>query len=135
MSEVETAPRKLASKPANDPAIFAVRGTAHLDTSGQEPPAAPQFEGPVQWEEFLRFPGPLDGYIVAGRLNAEGVPTLVAVDPLALAFSRPSAIWVPRHLIHRARWILAWSVPSEAELTYLATGELASEPGPGEGSR
>jgi hypothetical protein len=39
MSEVEAVPRKLASQP--------------------------QFEGPVQWEEFLRFPGPLDGYIVS----------------------------------------------------------------------
>jgi hypothetical protein len=128
MVEVESAPTKLASPlpAANDSATFAVRGTPSADASGFEPPPTPQLDGPIQWERFLNFPGPLEGYIVAGRLNGEGVPTIVEVDALALTFARSSLVWVPRHLIHRARWILAWSPASEAELTFLATGELGA---------
>jgi len=35
-----------------------------------------------------------------------------------------SMVLVPRELAHRARWVLSWPAPSDAELTFLATGEL-----------
>ena len=33
---------------------------------------------------------------------------------------------IPEWSIQRARWVLAWPAPSEAELIFLATGEMAS---------
>ena len=72
----------------------------------------------------MRFQSPLDAYIVAGRLNVEGVPTVVLSFP-AVDFSGTAEILVPRHLAHRARWVLAWPPMSEEELNFLATGEIA----------
>jgi hypothetical protein len=75
------------------------------------------------WRQFARYPNYLAAHIVAGLLENEGVPTVVesfGVFPGADS----SAIWVPKELMHRARWILALSPPSDAELLFLATGEL-----------
>ena len=71
----------------------------------------------------MRFPGPLEAHIVAGRLNVEGVPTVV-LSALAVDFSNTAEILVPRHLMHRARWVLAWPPVPEEELQFLATGEI-----------
>jgi hypothetical protein len=71
----------------------------------------------------MRFSGPLDAHIVAGRLNVEGVPTIV-LSALGLDSSSNAEILVPHSLLHRARWLLAWPPVSEEELLYLATGEI-----------
>lgn len=74
---------------------------------------------------FARYPNYLATHIVAGLLENEGVPTLVEFfAPFPVTDS--SAIWVPKELLHRARWILAWPPPTEAELLFLATGEFLS---------
>ena len=39
-----------------------------------------------------------------------------------------SIVWVPRELVRRARWILSWPAPTEAELTFLAVGSWDSLP-------
>ena len=73
----------------------------------------------------MRFFMPLDAHIVAGRLNAEGVPTIV-LTVLGLDSTNNAEILVPRALMHRARWVLAWPPVPEEELLYLATGEMGS---------
>lgn len=85
----------------------------------------------VLWEKFMRFPGPLEAQIVAGRLNIEGVPTIVLSSP-AVDFSITAEILVPRPLMHRARWVLAWPPMPEEELAFLATGQIG--PAESEGS-
>jgi hypothetical protein len=71
----------------------------------------------------MRDLGPLEAHIVAGRLNAEGVPTLV-LEAWRLHSTMRAEILVPRHLMHRANWVMAWPPVSEAELVFLATGEI-----------
>ena len=80
----------------------------------------------VHWERFMRFLGPLEAQIVAGRLNVEGVPTIVLSSP-AVDFSNTAEILVPRLLMHRARWVLAWPPVSEEELAFLATGQIGGK--------
>ena len=75
------------------------------------------------WRRFARYPNYLAAHIVAGLLENEGVPTVVESWG-SFPGADSSAIWVPKELMHRARWILALSPPSDAELLFLATGEL-----------
>ena len=78
------------------------------------------------WQRFERYSNHITASIVAGRLEADGVPTIVeAASAFPGVFC--ATIWVPKDLMHRARWVLAWPVPSDSELTFLATGELLSE--------
>ena len=110
--------------------ISGVSSMSHLDAPSiavvAEPPwpATPQ-SLPIEWEEFDRHPNYLAAHIVAGLLENEGVPTIVESSS-AFPGTLFSAIWVPKHLLHRARWILAWPAPSDAELLFLATGEFPS---------
>jgi len=114
------------SSVAIDPAIRSVRGVAELgprDASAEPPwPEVPSGEE-SRWERFMRFPGPLEAHIVAGRLNVEGVPTLV-LSALGVDLSSSAEILVPHHLVHRAHWVLAWPPLSDEELLFLATGEI-----------
>jgi hypothetical protein len=76
-----------------------------------------------EWHRFARYSNFLAACIVAGLLENEGVPTIVESNG-SFPDTETSAIWVPKVLMHRARWILAFPPPTEAELTFLATGEL-----------
>jgi hypothetical protein len=95
----------------------------HPELAAPRPPwpASSQFH--AHWEEFARFPNYWEGYVLAGLLRSEDVPAkVISLWPVFDAGS--STVFVPRELMHRARWVLAWPAPSEAELTFLATGEL-----------
>jgi hypothetical protein len=111
---------------ANDPVVRSVRGVVELGprVAAAEPPwpELPSDQEGV-WERFMRFPGPWEAHIVAGRLNVEGVPIIV-LSALAFDLSNAAEILVPRHLMHRARWVLAWPAVPEEELQFLATGEI-----------
>lgn len=76
----------------------------------------------LEWECFADFPNLWAAYIVAGLLENEGVPTYIDSNSV---FSY-ATVFVPKPLAHRARWILALQPPTEAELIFLATGELPS---------
>jgi hypothetical protein len=92
----------------------------------------PVFPAPVgggwrEWERFSRYRNDLDAHIIAGLLENEGVPTII--EPLGVSVDATSRcmLWVPKELLHRARWILAWPPPTDAELIFLATRELLAE--------
>ena len=113
------------TSPADDPLVRSVRVVAPgpSDAAAKPPwPEIPPYRE-VQWERFMRFPGPLEAHIVAGRLKVEGVPTVVLTAP-GLELSFTAEILVPEHLLHRARWVLAWPPAPEEELLFLATGEI-----------
>ena len=84
-------------------------------------PSQPEY---VHWEEFERYPHCWMGHIIGGLLENEGVPVIVELLWPGPDLRSYSVVYVPRELMHRARWILAWSPSSEAELTFLATGEM-----------
>ena len=93
------------------------------------PPASTFYR---HWEEFARFASVWEGHILAGLLRSEDVPAkLIFLWP---SFDTGfSMVLVPRELLHRARWVLSWPAPSEAELAFLATGELVSSEATGGG--
>src|SRR5262245_43559964 len=95
-----------------------------VSTAAAEPPwPSPSQVDFDDWRRFARYPNYLAAHIVAGLLENEGVPTVVESYGV-FPGSDTSAIVVPKALLHRARWILALSPPSDAELLFLATGEL-----------
>jgi hypothetical protein len=99
-----------------------------VSTGAAEPVwPSPSSATQLTWERFARYPNYVAAEIVAGLLENEGVPVLVesiGVFPDTTSFS---TIWVRKELAHRARWILAWAPPAEAELIFLPTGELSAE--------
>lgn len=117
--------RGVSAQPLGDPP-GAVAAMAQLEVSAAaaEPPWPTQPQVDFRdWRRFARYPNYLVAHIVAGLLENEGVPTIVESYG-AFPGADTSAIWVPKELLHRARWILALSPPSDAELLFLATGEL-----------
>jgi hypothetical protein len=80
---------------------------------------------PTEWVAFERYANYLLAQIVAGLLENEGVPAIVACWTAFPGFAS-ALIWIPKPLIHRARWIIALPPPTDAELLFLATGELCS---------
>ena len=83
----------------------------------------------TDWVRFASYFNALEAHIVAGNLVANGVPCVV--EPIG-QFPGIAAcgIWVPRLLAHRARWVLSWPPLTDAELTFLATGELTDSETP-----
>jgi hypothetical protein len=62
--------------------------------------------------------------VLASFLQSEGVPTIVRDRSAVPGLEQGTAVLVPVALLHRAKWLIAHEPPSEAELAYLATGEL-----------
>jgi hypothetical protein len=81
----------------------------------------------ASWQSLMTVFDTLSAQVVAERLNAEGVPTRVQTDSAILGAARMCDILVPAELLHRAQWLLASSQFSDAELSYLATGQLGSD--------
>ena len=79
------------------------------------------------WESLMTVFDTLSAQVLAARLNGEGVPTRVQTDSPIFGVARTCEIFVPTDLLHRARWLLASSQFSDAELSYLATGRLGSD--------
>ena len=82
---------------------------------------------PGPWTCFASFRNYIAAYIVAGRLEFEGVPAIVVTVGSSYDGTSAASILVPQELLHRARWLIAWPAPSDAELTFLAIGELSTD--------
>lgn len=80
-----------------------------------------------EWQPILVFESRGTADAVATILESEDVPTQVYAGRLALGLDADFALAVPVSLVHRARWVLKASEFDDAELTYLATGELPEE--------
>ena len=76
------------------------------------------------WEAFRAFLDKGIAVALAARLESEGVPTRLEARRLENALDSHFVVYVAKKLAHRARWILAQLPPEEAEVFYLATGEL-----------
>ena len=79
------------------------------------------------WQPFLRFASRGSAEAVAVVLDAERVPTLLVAGSVVAGVDADFVLAVPAALAHRARWVLAQSDFTDAELEFLATGELGSD--------
>lgn len=61
---------------------------------------------------------------LAGMLKAEGVPAVVRIISPVPGIIEEVQIHVPASLAHRARWLINSSKVTDAELNFVATGEL-----------
>lgn len=94
-----------------------------------EPPWAPAPQtNRIEWEVFAVYPHHLAAHIASGLLENESLPTIITAWT-AFPGVASATLCVPKHLMHRARWIEALLPPSDAELSFLATGELLPDEG------
>lgn len=77
-----------------------------------------------EWELFQTFTDVGSAEVMCAWLLSEEVPARVDTRSLESSLEMQYRLWVPRDLLHRARWVIAQSGPTEAELEYLATGKL-----------
>lgn len=113
---------------SRSPGILSSAVHTEASSDAIEPPIpAPVGGGWREWERFSWYQNDLNAHIAAGLLQNEGVPTIIESVGVSVDATSPCTLWVPKELLHRARWILAWPPPTHAELIFLATGELVAE--------
>jgi len=76
------------------------------------------------WQTVASLSDVPSAQVLAQRLIFEGVSARVMSDPQLLGEGRNCEVQVPRVLAHRARWLMSQAQFTDAELTFLATGEL-----------
>ena len=76
------------------------------------------------WILFKSFSEKTTVDVVAARLEDDGVPTLIK-SKLVAGVVGDFRIFVPSDLLHRARWLIPEAELTDAELDYLATGDLS----------
>lgn len=77
-----------------------------------------------QWEIVATLFDAPSAHAMLTLFERQGVPVNIVGDSPLLGEVRRCEILVPSTLAHRARWLLAQPNFSDAELTFLATGEL-----------
>ena len=83
-----------------------------------------------EWQRFRYFSCRVAVQVVSDALWDGEVPNRIEIAHETTGFEGDIVIVVPKRLLHRARWLISDSTMTEAELTYLATGELPyREPG------
>lgn len=70
----------------------------------------------------------LEARVMAGLLESESVQVMVRNEGAVPGLESGTQVLVPAALLHRARWLLAQALPTEAELTELATQQLPRDP-------
>jgi hypothetical protein len=78
------------------------------------------------WECFAVYHDELAAEVVAGYLRRNDCPAQIA-GRAGAALEPGVRVIVPGELLHRARWLWAQADLTEAELEYLATGELPGD--------
>lgn len=79
-----------------------------------------------EWPIIAEMPNFAEAEVIKLLLEIENVPTKIE---LSESINPHSGVYVmvESHLVHRARWILKDKGISEAELNFLATGELTQD--------
>jgi hypothetical protein len=78
-----------------------------------------------EWQPFQTFSDRGSAEVLVVVLGSEGVPARVESSNLVAGIESRYCVLVPTSLVHRANWVLADSDLTDAELDYLATGELS----------
>ena len=85
----------------------------------------------LEWQLFETLTDLGSAKVRIAVLEREGVPARLVSNRLALGLEEGYHVFVPANLLHRAKWVSSQSRLSDAELDYLATGELTDR-GPNE---
>jgi hypothetical protein len=83
----------------------------------------------LEWQVVETFSDVASGHVIVTLFNREGLPAKLILGNPLLGDANGCEIRVPREMAHRARWILSQAEFTDAELTYLATGELGGTEG------
>jgi hypothetical protein len=80
-----------------------------------------------EWELFRTFPerGPAEA--MRAWLDCEEIPCVIEARALENAIEGKFFLFVAKKLAHRARWVVAQLPPTDAELDFLATGNLPGQ--------
>jgi len=78
----------------------------------------------IEWVFLTSAPNGPCAQALAGSLQAHGVATRIEPGSDLLGDVGPCGIFVELALVHRGRWRLKLGEFSEAELEFLATGQL-----------
>ena len=81
----------------------------------------------LTWEVVATLPDVASAHVLATMIRGEGVPAMVITDSSLLGEARRSDVRVPQELARRARWLMSQAKFTDAELTFLATGELGGD--------
>ena len=77
--------------------------------------------------QVATFDEEVSAEVLAGMLRSEGVPAEVrSISPLP-GIVDEVRLYVPTSLAHRARWLMNSSTISDAELDFVATGQLNTD--------
>ena len=79
------------------------------------------------WDYIATFEDEISAEAFAGSLRTEGVPAKVIVQSHVPGLVNDVKVKVPASLAHRARFLMNSLKPTNAELTYAATGELGND--------
>ena len=79
------------------------------------------------WDVVATVPDVQSAHVLLVLLRTEGVPAEVLSDTPLLGEARRCEIRVPSEMAHRARWLISGAQFTDAELTFLATGELGGD--------
>lgn len=79
---------------------------------------------PRTWEQFEVVGDAASAELLAGRLRVDGVPAKVESQSPIPGLNEGFRVLIPAGMAQHARSIVASAQPSEAELIYLATGQL-----------
>jgi hypothetical protein len=78
----------------------------------------------LAWEVVATLPDVASAHVLATMIRGEGVPAMVVTDSSLLGEARRSDVRVPPGLARRAHWLMSQAQFTDAELMFLATGEL-----------
>jgi hypothetical protein len=81
----------------------------------------------LAWEVVATLPDVASAHVLATMIRGEGVPAMVVTDSFLLGEARRSDVRVPPGLVRRAHWLMSQAQFTDAELTFLATGELGGD--------
>jgi hypothetical protein len=82
------------------------------------------------WQLLITISDVPSAHAFAEVLAAEGIEARVDSDASVLGQAAPCRIYVDAAQMHRARWALSQRRFSDAELTFLSTGELPADGNP-----
>jgi hypothetical protein len=77
-----------------------------------------------RWTLLAEYDNFWEANIVGGLLENHDIPVQVFFTWPDLSLRSRSILCVPRDMEQRARWLLAWPAPTDAELNFLATGKF-----------
>jgi hypothetical protein len=81
----------------------------------------------LAWEVVATLPDVASAHVLATMIRGEGVPAMVVTDSSLLGEARRSEVRVPTGMARRAHWLMSQAQFTDAELTFLATGELGGD--------